>query len=400
MGEQAGKHIAIITDAWQPQNNGVVRTLNNIKTQLESQGFQVSMITPERSVTIENPFYKEIRLSLFPKRGVPWVGDELRALQPDHIYIATEGPLGQAAIRHCNKHQQHYVTGFHTKFHEYAQQFGVPGGRVIGKMLLKHTHKKAAAIMAPTQTVADELKGWGLDQATAWTRGVDTQQFHPGDSAVYRDMKGPIFLNVGRVSFEKNLDDFLKLDLPGTKVIVGDGPAMDTLKRNYPDAVFVGKKQGTELADYYRGADVFVFPSRTDTFGNVQTEALACGVPVVAYRSTPSKDIITDSKVGVLAEDGALREACLDALKLKQNGCADACVSHVARNYTWERAATVLLNNLVDVHTGKKRAAIAVADRPEADSDIVHDDGGRNPQWGARMDADKKRRGGEGRDIR
>lgn len=354
MEKKNPKHILIVTDAWFPQGNGVVRTLSNVKIELEKQGNRVSMITPERSVTIANPLYREIRLSLWPKAGVKWVGEEITDLKPDHIYIATEGPLGQAAIRHCTKHDLQYVTGFHTKFHEYAEKFGIPGGKLIARHMLKRTHSGAHAIMAPTQTVADELKEWGLHQSKPWTRGVDTTQFHPGESHVYDGIKGPIFLNVGRVSYEKNLEDFLKLDLPGTKIVVGDGPAFKKLKRKYPDAQFVGEKKGKELADYYRGADVFVFPSRSDTFGNVQTEALACGVPVVAYAKTPSRDIIRNPKIGVLAEDGHLKEACMAALKLKQAGCEQDCHQYIRDNYTWENAASMLFDTLVPAVRSKE----------------------------------------------
>lgn len=353
MEDNAKKHILIVTDAWHPQNNGVVRTLSNVKEQFEKMGHEVSVITPERSVTVSMPKYKEIRLSLFPKWGKKWVGSEIEELNPDQIYIATEGPLGSAAMKHCNKQGLDYVTGFHTKFHEFAKAFGVPGGEAIGLYFLKRFHKNSSAIMAPTQTVADELKELGLEQAKPWTRGVNLEQFHPGPSDVYADMKKPIFLNVGRVSYEKGLDDFLQQDLPGTKVVVGDGPALEKLKKAYPDAVFVGKKKGKELADHYRGADVFVFPSRSDTFGNVQTEAMACGVPAVAYASTPSKDIIRDPRVGVLAEDGKLKEACMDALKLKEQGCEDACHAYIKEHYTWENTARLLAANLVDAKPPK-----------------------------------------------
>jgi glycosyltransferase involved in cell wall biosynthesis len=343
------KHIVIVTDAWTPQVNGVVNTLEHITEQLRARGHTVSHITPDQFHTLPLPYYPEIKLAIWHKGRT--LSGMLEDLQPDQIYIATEGPLGHAAVEYCNRRHLNFTTGYHTKFPEYVAAFGVPAGESLGYSVMRRFHKYAQHVMVPTASIAKELEAHGFDNLVTWTRGVNTKRFYPGETEVYRDLgiaEGePVFLNVGRVSVEKGLEDFLKLDLPGKKVIVGKGPMLEEFRKKYPDAMFVGEKRGEELAAYYRGADVFVFPSKTDTFGNVQLEALASGVPVAAYPVAGPVDVITSPEVGALDND--LKSACLKALELKKAGCGKACHDFVTQNYTWDKAASILEENLVDV---------------------------------------------------
>ncbi len=347
------KHIVIVTDAWKPQVNGVVNTLDTVGKKLEERGHTVSYITPDQFYTVPTPGYAEIRLAVWPKDKT--VAEKLLSLKPDQIYIATEGPLGHAAVEFCSRRHINFTTGYHTKFPEYIAARGIPMGEAIGYMGLRRFHKNACHVMVPTASVSEELRQHGFQNIVTWTRGVNTQLFHPDaendPKQVYRDLgiqEGEkIFLNVGRVSVEKGLEDFLNLKLPGKKVIVGKGPALDELKAKYPDALFVGEKRGEQLAAFYRGADVFVFPSKTDTFGNVQLEALASGVPVAAYPVAGPIDIITDPTIGALDND--LQAACLKALELKEKNCTQHCHDFVAQRYTWDKAAQILEDHLVDV---------------------------------------------------
>ncbi len=345
------KHICIVTDAWYPQVNGVVRTLDSIRKEMEKRGHTVSLITPDQFHTFPMPTYPEIRLAYAAKEKNGNVSHHLERIKPDQIYIATEGPLGLAARHYCTRKHLNFTTGYHTKYPEFASAHGVPAGQTLGYLYMHHFHDPANYVLAPSESQKDELQARKFKNARAWTRGVDTELFHIGPSSALDEFKdkGPIFLNVGRVSYEKGLPDFLNLDLPGTKVVVGDGPAMEPLKKAHPEAVFLGRKMGEELAAIYRAADVFVFPSKHDTFGNVQIEALASGVPVAAYNATGSRDVVTNPRIGALAENDDLREACLKALELKRNGCEDICRQHVLDHFTWEKAADIFESYLVDV---------------------------------------------------
>jgi len=270
--------ILIVTDAWAPQINGVVTTLYNTIRELELLGHTVGTITPDGFRTIPCPTYPEIRLALFPGRRV---AQKIDAFAPDAVHIATEAPLGIAARRHCLRTGRPFTTAYHTQFPEYIYaRTRLPVAIVYRWM--RWFHGPAKALMVGTPEIRQRLKARGFVNLALWSRGVDTTLFRDGA----REAPGarrPIFLYVGRVAVEKNIESFLALELPGTKWVVGDGPARAELERRFPEARFFGMKVGDELAWHYRQADVFVFPSRTDTFGLVLIEAMACGTPAAAY---------------------------------------------------------------------------------------------------------------------
>ncbi len=329
--------IVIATDAWYPQVNGVVRSLSNTKEQLEKMGHQIVMITPEQFRTVPCPSYPEIRLAMFAKRRVKRI---LRNASPDAVHIATEGTLGLACRNACMQMNLPFTTSYATRFPEYVQKrFKFPVSWTY--RMLRWFHRPSAGVMVSTPTLAQELKDRGFSNTKLWARGVDTRLFRPIHSDVFPYTR-PIQLYVGRVAVEKNLDAFLSLDTPGTKVVIGDGPQLKELRKRYPDAVFGGVHKGEELARRYAAADVFVFPSRTDTFGLVMLEALASGVPVAAYPVPGPKDVIRDPRVGVLSED--LGEAVRLALQLDPSWCRE-----YATRYSWERVAAMFLRNIYPV---------------------------------------------------
>jgi glycosyltransferase involved in cell wall biosynthesis len=326
--------ILIVSDAWTPQVNGVVRTLQALVEELKAAGREVVMITPDQFHTLPCPTYPEIRLSLLPGRRV---AELIEANQPCAIHIATEGPLGWAARRYCVRRKLPYTTAYHTRFPEYVQaRFGLPLG--VSYAVVRRFHNKAESVMVATQTVEDELKTRGFRHIRRWTRGVDTDLFRPRGIKVY-DLPRPIFLYVGRLAVEKNVEAFLSLDLPGSKVAVGDGPQAEELKRRFPDVTFPGAKRGADLAAHYADADVFVFPSRTDTFGLVLLEALACGLPVAAYPVPGPLDVLGGSPAGCLDED--LGAAARHALAIPK----EICRSH-AESFSWAASARQFLDNL------------------------------------------------------
>ncbi|WP_139556120.1 glycosyltransferase family 4 protein [Methylotetracoccus oryzae] len=329
--------LALISDAWRPQVNGVVTTLTKTCGTLERLGHQVEAFTPDRFWNVPCPTYPEIRLALGCGRQLArW----LDAMQPDAIHIATEGPLGMAARRYCLRRKLPYTTSFHTRFAEYANlRFKFP--LAWGYALLRWFHSGSTRVMVATPTLRDELAGRGFRNLVLWSRGVDASLFKPGDKHLLPDPR-PIFLYGGRVAVEKSIEDFLSLDLPGTKVIVGDGPDREMLEERYPAARFVGCKYGEELAAHFAAADAFVFPSRTDTFGLVLLEALACGVPVAAYPVPGPNDVITDPAVGCLNED--LKEAAMTALTLDPAACR-----RYAQGYSWENCAAQFQGNLAPI---------------------------------------------------
>ncbi len=306
--------IAIITDAWNPQVNGVVQTLTRTREELEALGHEVRMVTPEGRRTIALPTYKEIRLAVFPGRGVR---RELDAFDPDCVHIATEGTLGLAARRYCLRRKLPFTTAYHTQFPEYVRA-RVPIPVSWTARLLRWFHRPATHTMVPTRRVLEKLERRGFDNVVIWSRGVDAKLFSPAPRFDF-DLPRPIWIYMGRVSVEKNLEAFLDLELPGSKVIIGDGPDRKRLASRYPDSRFLGYRFGEDLASHLAGGDVFVFPSRTDTFGIVLLEAMACGLPVAALPVEGPVDVITSSEVGVLDED--LRAACLRALELDRNRC-------------------------------------------------------------------------------
>jgi glycosyltransferase involved in cell wall biosynthesis len=329
--------IALVTDAWLPQTNGVVRTLTITAEKLAEIGHEVIPITPLDFRTIPCPTYPEIRLSLFAARRVR---QRLDALDPDAVHIATEGPLGLAARRWCLRRRRAFTTSYHTQFPEYVRaRFPIPLG--ISYAFLRWFHGKAAHTLVATPSMRAALEARGFRKLAYWSRGVDTTLFRPRDEPG-PDLQRPIWLYFGRVSVEKGIEDFLALDLPGTKLVVGDGPAAGALQSKYPGAVFTGYRFGEELARHVACADVFVFPSRTDTFGLVLIEAMACGVPVAAYPVTGPLDVVVNGVTGVLSED--LQSAALAALKLDRRKCRE----HALR-YTWEAATHQFIATLTPV---------------------------------------------------
>jgi len=330
--------ILIVTDAWAPQVNGVVITLRNTIRTLEALGHTVATITPEGFHSIPCPTYPEIRLALFPGRRVARAID---AFAPDALHIATEGPLGLAARRHCLRTRRPFSTAYHTQFPEYVYaRIRLPVG--IAYRWMRWFHGPAKAMMVATPDLRRRLAERGFANLAMWSRGVDTELFHGGERASL-EVRRPIFLYVGRVAVEKNIEAFLELDLPGTKWVVGDGPARAELERRFPEARFFGLKTGEDLAWHYRQADVFVFPSRTDTFGLVLLEAMACGTPVAAYPVTGPIDVVRPGVSGVL--DADLRAAALAALHLPR----DAVRVH-ALGSSWGRATAQFVDNLQPVH--------------------------------------------------
>jgi glycosyltransferase involved in cell wall biosynthesis len=319
--------IMIVTDAWKPQVNGVVRTLKNTTRELTALGHRVELVTPLEFRTVPCPTYPEIRLSLFARRGVH---TRIDAFGPDALHIATEGPLGLAARAYAIKHGIPFTTAYHTRFPEYVEaRFRIPTSATY--RFLRWFHGPSLAVMAPTPVVKADLEKHGFTNVVLWTRGVDLDIFHPMESKVLNTAR-PIFLYVGRVAVEKNVEAFLKLDLPGSKWVAGEGPALAELKSRYPQANYLGVLSQAELAKVYAAADVFVFPSRTDTFGLVLLEALACGTPVAAYPVTGPIDVLGNGDAGAMNED--LREACLDALKIDR-----ATARAWAERFSWQAAS-------------------------------------------------------------
>ena len=306
--------IAIVTDAWKPQVNGVVQTLSMTRDELESLGHEVHMVTPEGRRTIPLPTYAEIRLAVFPGRSVR---RELDAFDPDCVHIATEGTLGLAARNYCRRRQLPFTTAYHTQFPEYVRaRAPIPIACTV--WLLRWFHRPAARTMVPTLRIRKKLESRGFENVVLWSRGVDTHLFSPRERFDY-DLPRPIWIYMGRVAVEKNIEAFLDLDLPGSKVIIGDGPDKKRLEARYTDSHFLGYRFGRELAAHMAGGDVFVFPSRTDTFGIVMLEAMACGLPVAALPVEGPVDVVTSDRVGALDED--LGAACERALKLDGQAC-------------------------------------------------------------------------------
>jgi glycosyltransferase involved in cell wall biosynthesis len=329
------RKIVIVSDAWYPQVNGVVRTLQTVAQHLTRLGHEVTMITPDQFRGIPCPTYPEIRLAL---NAWPRVGQMLNYSQPDSIFIATEGPLGLAARQFCRSRGLRFTTNYSTKFPEYIRlRFHIP--EEWSYQYFRWFHNAADAVMVSTPSLRQELERRGISNAAMWSRGVDTELFRPSASTCYDGFSRPIMLYVGRVAVEKNLDTFLSLPLGGTKVVVGDGPARVQLSKKFPGAVFAGEKHGQELVEHYGAADAFVFPSRTDTFGLVMLEALACGTPVAAFPVTGPIDVIMDDKIGALDED--LGRAVSRALTLDRQHCRE-----YALRFSWESCARTLLQHL------------------------------------------------------
>jgi glycosyltransferase involved in cell wall biosynthesis len=344
--------ILVATDAWHPQVNGVVRTLTTMAQAAKSLGAEVSFLTPQSFRTVALPSYPDLRLAL---PGPAKIARLIETARPDNIHIATEGPIGLAVRRYCRQRGLPFTTSFHTRFPEYiSARAPIPESWIWSA--LRWFHGASHAVMAATPALASELRQRGFRNVVLWPRGVDAHLFHPRFGADL-GLPRPVFLSVGRVAVEKNLEAFLDLDLPGTKVVVGDGPARAALERAYPDAVFLGAKQGEALGEVYAAADVFVFPSRTDTFGLVLLEALASGVPVAAFPVTGPRDVIGQAPVGVLRDD--LRQACLMAVELDPQDCLS-----FAATQTWEASAQAFVNNISQVRAEMEPVERAEPKRP------------------------------------
>ena len=328
--------IIIVSDAWKPQVNGVVRTIERTVEELEKHGHECLVIGPDQFKTIPAPTYPEIRLAIAPYGKLKRL---LHGLPPHQtkIHIATEGPLGWAARRYCLKHEVPFSTAYHTKFPEYvAARAPVPKSWTY--RLVRRFHRASVSVMVATETLWRLLEGYGFANLKTWTRGVDTELFQPREP-IPLDLPKPIAVYVGRVAVEKNIEAFLDAEFAGSKLVVGGGPALEDLKAKYPNATFVGAKEGEELARYYSTGDVFAFPSLTDTFGLVMLEALACGVPVAAYPVTGPLDILKGHDVAVLGDD--LSASMANALSIDPEACRDFAMSN-----SWAAATGQFLNNL------------------------------------------------------
>jgi len=330
--------VAIVTDAWRPQINGVVTTLSTTGTLLEQFGHDVRFVTPDGFKTFPCPTYPSIRLARNPIHGVRRALD---AFEPDAIHIATEGPLGWTARHYCHAQRLNFTTSYHTRMAEYIR-LRVPIPLAWSYGVLRRFHSRAVRTLVPTESQRQHLLRLGFRNLVIWSRGVDTTLFRPGDKDLL-DGPRPIAMYMGRVAVEKNIEAFLDLKLPGSKYVVGDGPDLDTLRRRYPEVHFTGFKHGAELAAYLAAADVFVFPSRTDTFGLVLLEAMACGVPVAAYPVTGPVDVIKPGINGALNED--LAKAVHAALQVDPASCRQYAV-----NRSWKAATEQFFNHLTPAH--------------------------------------------------
>jgi len=343
--------ILIVTDAWTPQVNGVVRTLGAVKAELIAMGHQVSVISPDQFRSLPCPSYPEIRLAVTRPKTV---GERIAAIAPEAVHLATEGPLCLAARRWCLAKNVRFTTAYHTQFPEYvSRRTGLPTAAIWP--YIRWFHRPAEWVMASTSSIRAELSAHGIERLAHWGRGVDLALFKPENTplAAMRDLPRPIQLYVGRVAVEKNVEAFLATAVPGTKVIVGDGPALAELKQRYPDAVFLGFLEGEALAAAFAGADVFVFPSRTDTFGLVLVEALASGTPVAAYPVTGPIDILT-LEVGAMDED--LNLAIARALTLDRRTCAA-----FAARFSWRESARQFLSALTPAQSHRQSFGAAYA---------------------------------------
>ena len=333
--------VMLVTDAWEPQVNGVVRTLANTMDELKLMGCEIEVVSPaDYPNSVPLITYSEIRLALGARDDVE---ERFLAFAPDAVHIATEGTLGWDARAICLKHKFPFTTSYHTQFPEYvhARFSWIP--LWAGYRFMHAFHDKSGRVMVATPTMQKQLELQGFRNTAIWSRGVDIEQFHPSkrgvDGGVFKDLPKPVFAYVGRVSVEKNIEAFVALDLPGSKVVVGGGPALEELKEKYPGVIFTGPKFGEELARHYADADVFVFPSFTDTFGLVILEAAACGTPVAGYIAPGPQDILPNTGAGIVDRD--LKKACLEALKLSRE---DARA--LAERYSWRACAEEFRRNL------------------------------------------------------
>jgi glycosyltransferase involved in cell wall biosynthesis len=328
--------IAVVIDTWLPEVNGVVTTMHKIVEELKDLGHDPHVLSHAQGfTTLPMPGYSSIRLALFPQGRVNrW----LYEVQPDAVHISTEGPLGAAARRYCVKRGLSFTTCYHTKFPEYIRA-RAPIPLSVGYAWIRGFHAPASRVMVSTPSLMQELKDWGFKNLVHWGKGVDTELFRPRDKH-FLDEDRPVFMYLGRVAVEKNIEAFLKLELPGTQYVVGDGPDLEVLRKKYPKVKFTGFRRGEELAKTLAAADAFVFPSKTDTFGLVLLEAMACGVPVAAYPVTGPKDVVQQGITGFCDED--LQKAALACLELDGKKCRE-----YALRFSWKAAAEEFLRNMV-----------------------------------------------------
>ena len=343
------KRLLIATDAWAPQVNGVVRTFERMVDEFGRLGIDVTILAPSDFRTIPCPTYPDIRLAVSRPRTVRAA---IVAAEPDHIHVATEGPLGFIARRWCLSKRRMFTTSFHTKFPEYIRA-RAPIPKSWTYSWLRRFHNAGSGCMVATPSLERDLTQHGFRHLMRWSRGVDGAVFRPRGDDRALDLPRPICLYVGRVAPEKNLEAFLSLDLPGSKVVVGEGPARRALESAFPEVHFLGFREGEALAETYAAADVFVFPSRTDTFGIVLLEALASGVPVAAYPVTGPADVVGGAGVGILSED--LRTATLAALQIPRERCREFALS-----YGWQASARQFLDNV-----GRAEAIFALGNGSE-----------------------------------
>jgi glycosyltransferase involved in cell wall biosynthesis len=335
--------VLVATDAWHPQVNGVVRTLGSLARAAGKLGAAIEFLSPDGFPTFQLPTYPGLRLALPSRRGI---AARIEAARPDAIHIATEGPIGFAVRSYCRRNKRPFTTSYTTRFPEYiSARLPIPESLVYA--VLRWFHGGASVTMVATPSLMSELSQRGFTHLGMWTRGVDVDLFRP-DRAIDLNLPRPVFMTVGRVAVEKNLEAFLSLDLPGSKVVIGTGPAEAKLKRDFPDAKFLGPLENGTLAAHLAAADVFVFPSRTDTFGIVQLEALASGVPIAAFPVTGPKDVVGDHPIGALDED--LRRACMEALALPRDACRK-----FALDCSWENSARQFLGHARKVAAGGNR---------------------------------------------
>jgi len=344
--------ILIATDAWHPQVNGVVRTLTSLARSASTLGAEIDFLTPDGFPSLALPTYPGLRIALPNPRNI---AARIEAASPDAIHIATEGPIGWAARAYCRRRKLAFTTSYTTRFPEYiAVRSIIPAS--LSYAVLRHFHAAAAMTMIATPSLRQELSARGFGRLGSWTRGVDTELFAP-DHPAELDLPRPIFMTMGRVAVEKNIEAFLALDLPGSKVVIGDGPQRAALARQYPKTRFLGEKTGQDLTSHLAAADVFVFPSLTDTFGVVQLEALACGTPVAAFPVTGPLDVIADHPVGALDMD--LRSACIRALSLSREACRSFALER-----SWENSARQFIGNLTVLQPSRSpRPARRLANR-------------------------------------
>jgi glycosyltransferase involved in cell wall biosynthesis len=346
--------ILIATDAWHPQVNGVVRTLTSLSRAAAKLGADIEFLTPDGFPSMAVPTYQSLRVA-FPNRRE--IARRIEAAAPEAIHVATEGPVGWSVRGYCRRNALAFTTSYTTRFPEYISvRTGIPAD--VGYAVLRYFHNAAAMTMVATPSLRQELSERGFKKLGFWTRGVDTELFNPDDPARL-DLPRPIFMTVGRVAVEKNLEAFLSLDLPGSKVVVGDGPQKAELERRFPNAHFLGEKTGKDLTSHMAAADAFVFPSLTDTFGVVQLESLACGTPVAAFPVTGPKDVIADHPIGALDHD--LRAACLRALSMSRQACRAFAIER-----SWENSARQFIGNLsaLQVSRAQRPSRVATSGSP------------------------------------